>query len=690
MPVATNGNGNHSQEVILITGAGGWLGGVLAQVIRKDPVYTDAQLILADIVEPKPPKGVSEDDYVVIKADLSEKSGVESLFTTKLGPPSVIYCLHGIMSRGAEDNFDLGMKINIDSTRLVLEAARKHKAPNGQPAKFIFTSSIAVFGGPLPHEVMPETQASPEGSYGCGKLIAELEPLHGVEAICPIGDSFDDPALDELEAWVASPGNVIENFVFASKVDTSNFKKHSRTVNLPGFTVSIKQELEALKDVCGQETLDLVKYKKDPVNARIVGSWARAFNNKYSLSLGFVLHPGGFRQIVENFKADVAVMNDFAQQPPIPDTEYKELKMRLSGKFADDNWGELLPAKKDLPTAPQPTRKSSGIAVQALVPKYNSFVAGSADLMESTFVNFKGQVDFQNPETGLGDYTGRQIRFGIREHAMIGLSNGMAAYQKGMFIPICSTFFMFFLYAAPAVRMAVLQGLRFIGIATHDSIGIGEDGPTHQPLELANYFKSLPNFNLLRPADAEEVMGAWQLALADENANTPSLLCLSRQAVPLLDGSDRSKVAKGAYVVYGHDIEPELTIVATGTEVSRAITTAKILSSTKKVRVVSMPLQKHFDAQSFEYRQSVLPTSKSLVVSLEAWGSYGWARYAHASLSMHTFGYSAPADQLYEKFGFKPENMASKIDAWVQKWKAESRLPAVGEFEELLLGYAQH
>ncbi|KAJ9119051.1 hypothetical protein QFC22_003542 [Naganishia vaughanmartiniae] len=380
-------------------------------------------------------------------------------------------------------------------------------------------------------------------------------------------------------------------------------------------------------------------------------------------------------------------MEQYSQKYP---TEYKELKMRLSGKFAGDDWTALLPAKKDLPTAPQPTRKSSGIAVQALVPKYNSFVAGSADLMESTFVNFKGQVDFQNPETGLGDYTGRQIRFGIREHAMIGLSNGMSAYQKGMFIPICSTFFMFFLYAAPAVRMAALQGLRFIGIATHDSIGIGEDGPTHQPIELAAFLRAMPGINLLRPADAEEVMGAWQLALADENANTPSVFCLSRQAVPLLDGSDRSKIAKGAYIVSGHDIEPELTIVATGAEVSRAIATAKLLSSTKKVRVVSMPSQKHFDAQSFEYRQSILPTSKSLVVSIEAWGSYGWARYVHASLSMHTFGHSAPAEQLYEKFGFKPENMATKIDAWVQKWKAESRLPAVGEFEELLLGYAQH
>lgn len=249
---------------------------------------------------------------------------------------------------------------------------------------------------------------------------------------------------------------------------------------------------------------------------------------------------------------------------------------------------------------------------------------------------------------------------------------------------------MFWLYAAPAARMSALQGLRFIGIATHDSIGIGEDGPTHQPIALGAFYRALPNFNLIRPADAEEVMGAYEIALSDSSANTPSLFCLSRQAVPLLEGSDRHKMTKGGYIVYGEDDEPEVTIVSSGAEVSRAITTAKALSSTKKVRVVSMPSQKHFDAQSLQYRQSILPTSKSLVVAIEAWGSYGWARYAHASCSMHTFGYSAPAEQMYEKFGFKPENLASKIDAWVQKWKGESRLPSVGEFEELLLGYAQH
>lgn len=307
---------------------------------------------------------------------MSQPAAVEELFNTKLGKPTVIYCLHGIMSRGAEDNFDLGIKINVDSTRLMLEQARKC---NGEkPVKFIFTSSIAVFGGPLvrlchspclpstccalkltssppplslpsllqPHEVVPETITWPEGSYGCGKLIAETfvneysrrgfvdgriirlptivvrpglpspatsafvsgiirEPLHGQEAICPIGDSFDDPSLDELEVWVASPENVIDNFIIASHVDGAKMLPHTRVVNLPGFTVTVKQELEALRDVAGQKTLDLVQYKKDPTNARIVGSWPRAFNNDYSLSLGFVLHDGGFKSIVESFKKGV-------------------------------------------------------------------------------------------------------------------------------------------------------------------------------------------------------------------------------------------------------------------------------------------------------------------------------------------------------------------------------------------------
>ncbi|WVW83577.1 transketolase [Kwoniella bestiolae CBS 10118] len=372
-------------------------------------------------------------------------------------------------------------------------------------------------------------------------------------------------------------------------------------------------------------------------------------------------------------------------------TEYSELNRRIKGEWASEGWQDLLPSKADLPHAAQPTRKSSGIVVQALVPKFNSFVAGSADLLESTFVSFKDQVEFQKPESGLGDYSGRQIRFGIREFAMVGLGNGIAAYQKGMFIPIMSTFFMFWIYAAPAARMAALQQLRFIGIATHDSIGIGEDGPTHQPVALASFYRALPNINLIRPADAEECMGMWTLALDDKSKNTPSIFALSRQPVPLLPGSDRSKVQLGAYAVHGSEIEdPQLTIIATGAEVARAIETAKQLKSVKKVRVVSMPSQRHFDQQSAEYKESVLKQSSSLVVAIEAWASYGWAKYAHASLSMHTFGHSAPQQQLYDYFGFEPDHMATKIDSWTTRWSNKGRLPGLGEFEELLLEHVQH
>lgn len=152
-----------------------------------------------------------------------------------------------------------------------------------------------------------------------------------------------------------------------------------------------------------------------------------------------------------------------------------DLKRRIEGKLRE-GWEKDLPPKDQLPKEAIPTRKASGIALQALVPKDKTFVAGSADLLESTFVNFKDQVEFQNPAGGLGEYSGRQIRYGIREHAMLAIGNGLAAFQRGATIPIMSTFFMFWLYAAPAARMSALQGLRFIGIATHDAIGIGEDG----------------------------------------------------------------------------------------------------------------------------------------------------------------------------------------------------------------------
>ena len=252
---------------------------------------------------------------------------------------------------------------------------------------------------------------------------------------------------------------------------------------------------------------------------------------------------------------------------------------------------------------------------------------------------------------------------------------------------IMSTFFMFWLYAAPAARMAALMKLRFIGIATHDSIGIGEDGPTHQPVELSSFYRSMPDLNLVRPCDAEEVIGAWLLALEDKQH--PSIFALSRQPVPLLPGTSREGVAKGAYIVHGGNDKQDLRLITTGAEVARAVEVAEKLSETGlKVRVVSMPCMARFDAQPYSYRSSVIPAHDTPVVAIEAWTSFGWSRYAHAGLHMHTFGMSAPQEALFDIFGFGVDNIVDKVSAWREGLKG--RIPGVGQFDDLLLGYAEH
>ncbi|KAF5371185.1 hypothetical protein D9758_004210 [Tetrapyrgos nigripes] len=392
-----------------------------------------------------------------------------------------------------------------------------------------------------------------------------------------------------------------------------------------------------------------------------------------------------------------SLLSKYAQQYP---EEHAELRRRIGGKLPA-GWRDLLPTKKDLPTADQPTRKSSGIVLETLAPRFPDIVAGSADLLESTFVSWNGMVEFQKPESGRGDYSGRQIRYGIREFSMAAMSNGMAAYfpafpgREGGVLPIYSTFFMFTSYALNAIRMAALQKLRTIAVATHDSIGIGEDGPTHQPIALASFFRALPNTRLWRPADAEETMAAWINAIGEGEG--PSVLCFSRQPLPLLEHSDRQGAWRGAYVVHPESSgsPPKLVLVATGSEVSLAIRVAQKLSSTVSdlpIRVVSTPCLSIFDQQDEEYRKKTIPSTTALVVSVEAWTSFGWARYAHAAVSMTTFGHSGPQAALFEYFGFGVDNVTKVVGDWVGKWstvsggKRELRIPGVGDFQELLHG----
>ncbi|OBZ73765.1 hypothetical protein A0H81_06005 [Grifola frondosa] len=350
-----------ANNVVLITGAGGWLGGLLAHALHDDLETPNVHLILTDVVQPKAPDGAQA---ITIKADLTDTAQVDALFKTEYGVPDTIYCLHGIMSRGSEDNFELGVKVggsvylsfpeqyqadrnanpqvNVDSVRSVLDAARHHGAASARTIKLIFTSSLAVYGGPLPSVVTPNTLAAPESAYGMGKLVVELfineytrrgfidgriirlptivirpgapsaatsafisgivrEPLKGLESICPIGTSFDSPALD-LALWVASPETTIKNFLIAKRIPADKFLSHTRVVCLPGFTTTVRQELEALAQVGGAEAVERVKFVDDPTNRRVVSSWPARFDNSYALGLGFVVDVGGMIPIVHRFK----------------------------------------------------------------------------------------------------------------------------------------------------------------------------------------------------------------------------------------------------------------------------------------------------------------------------------------------------------------------------------------------------
>ncbi|KAI0823198.1 hypothetical protein BC628DRAFT_1325495 [Trametes gibbosa] len=329
-----------SNNVVLITGAGGWLGGLLARALLADERVPEIKLILADVIEPKTPQGV---DAVTIRADLTDPTQAGALFNTRYGVPDTVYCLHGIMSRGSEDNFDLGIKVNMDSVRSILDAARHAGERTRTLIKFIFTSSLAVYGGPLPEVVTPDTIATPQGAYGMAKLVDELfineytrrgfvdgrilrlptivvrpgppsaatsafvsaiirEPLLGAETTCPIGDGLVSPALDALALWLASPETTIRNFVLARHIPGARFRAHTRVVCLPGFTATVREEIAALERVAGREAVARIRFVEDETNRRIVASWPARFDNTYALSLGFAVDEGGMEPIVRRFK----------------------------------------------------------------------------------------------------------------------------------------------------------------------------------------------------------------------------------------------------------------------------------------------------------------------------------------------------------------------------------------------------
>lgn len=250
---------------------------------------------------------------------------------------------------------------------------------------------------------------------------------------------------------------------------------------------------------------------------------------------------------------------------------------------------------------------------------------------------------------------------------MCAISNGLAAFAPGTFISVTSSFFMFYLYAAPAVRMGALQRLQVIHAATHDSIGMGEDGPTHQPIELAALYRSMPNLLYIRPADSEETAGAWIAAI--EAKDMSSIISTSRHKVPQLKATRRDGVLKGAYVVQEDD-DAQLTLIGVGAELSHALDAAVQLRESKSIRcrVVSFPCQRLFEGQSLEYKRDTLRRHLGIpAIIIEPYAPNGWERYADAGINVKRFGHSLPGPEAYKYFGLDVDSIVSKVSDYLRR-----------------------
>lgn len=323
-------------------------------------------------------------------------------------------------------------------------------------------------------------------------------------------------------------------------------------------------------------------------------------------------------------------------------TEHSEVARRLSGKLAE-GWEKKLPTYKPTDSAVA-SRKLSEAVLEAIYEEVPELIGGSADLTGSNNTRWKNAVDFQPPSLGIGDWSGRYIRYGVREHAMAGIMNGISAY--GTLIPFGGTFLNFVSYAAGAVRLSSLSHQRVIYVATHDSIGLGEDGPTHQPIETLAHFRALPNMMVWRPADGNETSAAYYMALTSRN--TPSILALTRQNLPQLENSTLEHAIKGGYVMVDTP-NADITLVSTGSEVSLCVETVKVLKDQHNIsaRVVSLPCFEVFDAQSKEYRLSVLPDGIPSL-SVEVMSTMGWERYSHEQFGLNRFGASGAYKDVYK------------------------------------------
>lgn len=344
-----------------------------------------------------------------------------------------------------------------------------------------------------------------------------------------------------------------------------------------------------------------------------------------------------------------------------------EWKMVIAGHLPE-GWGDVIPSFP-AGTAPMATRSASGKVLNAIVAKLPTLMGGSADLAPSTSTYLKGYGDF-----GFDEWCGHNMHFGVREHAMGGTVNGIAMH--GGVIPYGATFLTFSDYMRPALRIAALMQAPSTFIFTHDSIGLGEDGPTHQPIEHLASLRAMPGMTTMRPADANETAECWRLLI---ERRRPVCLTLTRQNLPVIDKIDviRAGVPRGAYILEEASAgKPDVILIATGSEVSLALAARALLEGAgTHTRVVSMPSWEVFAEQSPDYRETVLPPTCRARVSVEAGASFGWRQHVGdvgEIVAIDDFGASAPGPTVMREFGFTPENVAARASACLARVRSET------------------
>lgn len=337
---------------------------------------------------------------------------------------------------------------------------------------------------------------------------------------------------------------------------------------------------------------------------------------------------------------------------------YPEMK-KLWDEYFDENAADKVLNDENFwsyEDKPQATRNLSGVQINKLKNMLPNLMGGSADLAPSTKTYMSDMGDFSKD-----NYAGRNMHFGVRELAMTAIGNGMMLH--GGLHAFVSTFFVFSDYVKPMARLSAIMGVPLTFVLTHDSIGVGEDGPTHEPIEQLAMLRALPNFTVYRPCDATETAAAWAYAVTSKK--TPTALVLTRQNLPQMAGSSKEAL-KGAYVIADSAKNvPDAILIASGSEVSLAVDAkAELIKDGIDVRVVSMPSMDVFEQQSDEYKESVLPKSVRKRVAIEALSDFGWGRYVGldgAYVTMHSFGASAPAATLFKEFGFTVENVVRTV-----------------------------